>query len=204
MYKNPELTEKAKRLRTVLASLNLPLSHAQALEACSRLEGARTLHVAQASKPAKAAEPEDAPLFQGPMLDWTVHDNDGNDIPEHRQARYEVKVQRSQSQFFVDITPEGLTPDDLSGQHQMSLFIEVNEGLPCVHITNDVLGDQVLTVFATNDGLYLRPDSSDLAIRTGVLNSELEPSLSELHMRETAGLPSFNRAFIVASNKHDI
>jgi hypothetical protein len=301
MYKDPQLSDAAKRLRSVLSDFKLKLTHAQALEVCSRLEGSRTLHVAHARKNAgvsvAAAAYEQAcvvmfdslgpfegrvdellqrlealrvetdaaevdrqyraifkcehpvalsagfdhlsaedvpaafaalvgrlnkklnelakpskeqarsPLFQGPMLHWMAHSADEvEELKPHRKVRYEVKIERSVSQFYVDIAPEHASPDDLTGQHQMGLFIEVNEGLPCVHITNDVFGDQVLTVFATKDGLYLRPDGQEFSIRTGV-PGESHPSLDELHTRESEGFGPRGRAFtshhafIVASNE---
>ena len=48
MYKNPQHSDQAKRLREELARFGAVLSHAQALEVTARIEGARTLHVAQA------------------------------------------------------------------------------------------------------------------------------------------------------------
>lgn len=271
MYKNPELSEKAKRLRAVLTDLGLQLSHAQSMEACSRLDGARTLHVAQAKgAPGSAASAEDAlahlrnvtrqyrqmhdwrlrhecedpepgaeqketvhrmalaiamakaeeflaadngpapattaeekPLFEGPMLDWAIHDGMQGQLLEHQLARYAVKVQRSSSQFFVDIVPEGAGPQDLSGKNQMSLFIEINDGLPCVHISNDVQGDQVLTVFSTSDGLYLRPNDGDQKIRSSAPDPVDAPSLLALHQRETANVRVHHNAHISSSNRYD-
>jgi hypothetical protein len=292
MYKNPQLSDTAKRLRTELNNFGCTVTHAQALEIAARLEGARTLHVAQAKKnagvkiasvakaqaqavmfeslgayvgrvdtlmaeldtlphltardadelyrrifrrenpvvlrssedvraddipvefaklvqrlqdvlvaQAQAPQPQESdPLYEGPMLDWRVLEDD--DAPAYcREQAYRVVVKRSGHQFYVDIAPPHESPEDLDGKPQLSLFIEVNNGLPCVHMGNHLFNDQVLTVFSTQDGLYLRPDANDLFIRTGVPGEEL-PGLQAQYERETEGpfsaRAAMNHAFIAA------
>lgn len=297
MYKDPQLSDQARRLRDELGRFGSSLSHAQALEVVAKMEGARTLHVAQARKnagvriadvaraqaqatmfetlgrfegkldtlleqlrlfsvlddarevdelfgsifrsgngpvlasgftslraddipeefdklvqrlsgvltaAAKApAQQEPSPLYEGPMLDWALAGGEDDLTEAQRKARYEVKLQRSGHQFFVDIAPPHKEPDETEGKPQMSLYVEVNHGVPCVHISNDLYGDQVLTVFATEDGLYLRPDAGDLWVRTGVPDEDKQPGLHAQHARETE--PPFglrgaaNHAFIVTN-----
>lgn len=96
-------------------------------------------------------------LFRGLARDWRV--GEGSMSADDVQAKpYDVSITRNGSgdQFYIDVVRPGLSPDELEGTPQMGLFIEVNKGLPCVHATNDLFGDQVLTVFFTEDGLYLR------------------------------------------------
>jgi len=38
------------------------------------------------------------------------------------------------------------------------LVLEVNRGVPCLHITNDIAGDTVLHVYFTKDGITLVPE----------------------------------------------
>lgn len=102
-------------------------------------------------------------LYQGPMLDWQVQEGTAlSDLPAHAQQAFNVCVKRSGHQFYVDIAPRHSSPEEIDDADQLSLFIEVNEGVPCVHLTNQLYGDQVLTVFSTAQGLFLRADSQDL------------------------------------------
>lgn len=297
MYKNPQLSDTARQLNASLQQFGIELPHAKCLEVLARMDGARTLHVAQARNNAgvriadvaqaqaeavmfeslgryegrldsllaelrslrlmddarevdqlfgsifrsgdgpvlsagygqltaeeipdafdslverlkavlvaKAKAPEvqePSPLFEGPMLDWNLEQDpqDESLAEKIRQARYRVKVQRDGSQLYVDIAPAHQVPDELEGRAQLSLFIEVNQGLPCVHLSNDLYGDQVLTIFGAAEGLYLRPNDSQLSIRTGVLDAKEHPELAEIQRHETQppfqrGLSS-NHAFIV-------
>lgn len=298
MYKDPQLSARARRLREELAKFGTTLTHAQALEVAARLEGDATLHVAQARKnagvriadvareqaqalmfeslgrfegqleqlleqlklltvldderevdqlfgslfrstngpilatgfnslraddipaefdklvsrlqkvlvaKAKAPEQQDpSPLYQGPMLDWAVACGEADEMPDDvRQARYTVELKRDGHQFYLDIVPPHDEPQELEGKPQMTLFVEVNQGLPCVHISNDRYGDQVLTVFATSDGLYLRPDAGDVWIRTGAPDAHRQPGLHKHYARETeppfGTATAMNHAFIVTN-----
>jgi len=129
-------------------------------------------------------------LFEGPAMDWRVSDGERiQDLPEHHRALYRLKVERGGHQAFVQVTLPHNDPEDLKGTAQLGLFIEINQGRPCVHITNDVYGDQVLSVFTTEDGLLLRPESSDNWIRSGPASDG--SSLVRLHAELTAGFPAW-------------
>lgn len=96
-------------------------------------------------------------LYQGPMLDWRIQE--GTPIEEldaAAQRRFEARVTRNGSQFYFDIAPAHAHPDEVEGKDQLSLFIEINEGRPCVHATNDMYGDQAVTLFGAGHGTYVR------------------------------------------------
>ena len=115
---------------------------------------------------------EDLPLFAGPMLDWRVCEGtDIQELPAHHQTLFNVEVQRNGYQLYVDITPFGQAIDDLEGQPQLGLFIEINEGRPCVRITNAVYGDQVVSVTSTPDGLLFEPGTSDMRFTQALSSS---------------------------------
>lgn len=98
-------------------------------------------------------------LFRGPVQDWRVSEGlKLSELPEHHRTQFEVKMERRGSQFVLDMAPFHNTPDEIAGTDQLSLWVEVNDGRPCVHISNDIYGDMALTIFATKDGLVLRPD----------------------------------------------
>ena len=145
--------------------------------------------------------PVDGPeevLFRGPMRDWLVHDDPQAELLDRQKRVFQGNVTRNGSQVYVEVSLPYARPDELDGTDQMGLFIEVNRGVPCVHITNSIFGDQVLSVFATKEGLYLRPDSSMHSIRAGLPN---EGTMRELAVQDRGPCAPWNDdAFIESSN----
>jgi hypothetical protein len=303
MYKNPQTSDQARRLREALAQFGVELPHAKALEVVSRMAGERTLHVAQAKNNAGvriaevarrqaavamfstlgrfegnfegllaelraigvlaeaqecvaaeqayqdvflregaptlrarfdlraedipaafdqlAAElagvlteaarapqqqPDEGLSYQGPMFDWQVYDNGMEHVPEPLRRRYEMtmKQAKSGSQFYLDIAPAYQEPDELDGLPQLGVIVEVNQGVPCVHLTNALFGDQLLSVFATEDGLYLRPETQQY-ISTGIPDATATPALAAVYARDTEGMrpgAMRNCATMVSSNRN--
>ncbi|MNR71819.1 hypothetical protein D3C71_24970 [compost metagenome] len=128
-------------------------------------------------------------LYVGPMMDWRLQEGEdtAKSVPPEQRTAYEVKVAKNGYQLYVDIAPVGADVDDLAGRPQLSLFIEVNEGKPCVHMSNDIHGDQVLSVFAASAGLYLRPDSSEARFEAAVNG---RGDFKGLFATLTAGMPA--------------
>lgn len=121
-------------------------------------------------------------LFQGPVRDWRLEEGvDPEELDAESLRSWQASVKRNGSQLYVDIAPPHATPEEVEGADQLALFVEVNDGVPCVHISNDCYGDQVLTVYATRDGLYLRPDDGHLHITTGVPQGDALQRLERLH-----------------------
>lgn len=111
---------------------------------------------------APAAPGQVETLYCGEMLDWRVSEGTKpGELPEGHRGRFEVKVQRHGQQFLLEIARAHVRPEDIEGTDQLSLWVEINEGRPCVHLTNEVYGDMLLSVFATRDGLVLRPDEGE-------------------------------------------
>jgi len=302
MYKNPQTSDQARRLREELAKFSLDLPHAKALEVVARMAGARTLHVAQAKNNAgvriadvarrqaalvmfetlgrfegnleglldelraigkltesenydgadkayqavfraegapnlhgrfdlraeeipdafealakdlagvlsdAAQAPEDDPehglFYEGPMFDWLAEAQGLNEVPEDQRQRYEMTLKQGRSQFFIDIAPKHKEPEEIEGMAQLSLIVEISNGVPCVHLTNALYWDQVLTVFVTEDGMYLRPEA-DLYIRTGAPSEEATPALARMYAKEVLSMPPASQigrhhACIVVSNR---
>lgn len=102
-----------------------------------------------------ASEPE--VLFQGPMADWRVQEGeDPEEMDDKALRRFEGRLTRSGSQFYFDIALPHANPDDVTDTDQLSLFIEINNGRPCVHVTSDIYGDQAVTLFGTERGTLVR------------------------------------------------
>lgn len=83
--------------------------------------------------------------------------------PEYLNARYETTVNilgkldaRHAPVIEVVVKPAGL-PDAIAQVGDcLSFFVEINGGVPCIHISNDVMGNQMMAVFATREGLLVR------------------------------------------------
>lgn len=159
---------KAQEIAKVAAGVARQAASAE--EAAQRIE--ETFRVS-----AESGSPQ--VLFDGPVLDWEV-ETDVPDLTERqRQAKFEAKVTRDGSQISVDIAPAHKDPEALNDENQLALVIEINRGLPCVHLSNAVYGDIVLSVFGTKDGLYLAPCDSVWAIRTGAPRGEVLQELDK-------------------------
>lgn len=90
-------------------------------------------------------------LFDGVIVDWRVAE--GEPVPEHHRTRYQIEISDNgprSNQFLVRVAPEHENPDEIEGRPQMDLFIEVNEGVPAVHLTPDFYdGEVAFSIFAT-------------------------------------------------------
>lgn len=155
------------------------------------------------AKEAQVADPDDAAkwLFRGLVRDWRVVQAP-EDIQEKDTEPFDVTVQldANRQQLYVDFQRPGLHIDDLDDTVQATLFIEVNQGVPCVHLGNSIFGDQVLSVFFTEDGLYLRPErASDGPIVRGVNPRDLR--LLDLHETLNAPFPAHaeNEVFTISA-----
>lgn len=139
-------------------------------------------------------------LYKGPALDWRLSDGFSmEELPAHHRTAFEARVERSGHQLFVDISVPHSSPEQVVGTDQLTLFIEINEGRPCVHITNDRYGDQVMSVYATKDGLLIRPASTDQWVRTGV--AEEGTALRQLHDELTHERPALDRNICFIPNE---
>lgn len=182
LLKSTKLTRVADRVPTQELSSLLQEQHDLALSTLSSMVGLQTKAAAEKGKELlqfavglaeKEGCPEAAeaikkvfglgsskeghlwPLFEGFVQDWRVKDK--VDVPVAEQTVYEAKVNRGGDQFYLDFAPPHRNPEELEGTPALSLVAEINEGLPCVHLSNNLYGDIVLTIFLTAEGLFLRP-----------------------------------------------
>jgi len=109
------------------------------------------------------------------IVDWAIDANKTallkfrEDIPAHRKGVYRMEMFDHGNQFRAVIAPRHRTPEEFDAKklNCLDLSFEVNEGVPCVHITNDTYGDMVLSIFGTNEGLLVRRQSDTLRFETG-------------------------------------
>lgn len=102
-------------------------------------------------------EPASNVVINKVICRWDVANESIEALPN--EPKYDLKIRSTDSQAFIDISPEGInTIEALEGLPQLSLLIEVNQGLPCVHVYSDLHGEVVQTLFAGHDSkLIMRP-----------------------------------------------
>jgi len=113
----------------------------------------------------RALESEAYIVHKASVVDWQLADNpqiSEEDLPLTMRTKYEVILEQCGAQFRVLMKPEGVNLDNFEGKPVLDLLIEINEGVPCVHLTNDPGDEMLLAVFATGQGLLLRRDGGEL------------------------------------------
>jgi hypothetical protein len=103
---------------------------------------------------------EEDVILNETVQDWRISQGESPDsLLEEDLQPFELRLSRSQAQFYVDIAVPHTGPSDTEGKPGLSLFIEINEGKPCVHVSSDIYGDALLSIFGVGDGLVVRNNS---------------------------------------------
>ena len=94
------------------------------------------------------------------IRDWRLGQNanypeTASDVPETDKQEYELRVSIDEStgQLYIDV--------DDGNYKGLSAIIEINEGRPCIHLANDLGGDNLLHAFALNKGIVVTPDTDE-------------------------------------------
>lgn len=115
-------------------------------------------HVAEAA--ARPVNENAQTLLQRTVQRWDIADGEAA-LPN--EPAYELTVVVNPSgQVGIEVAPAG-TPDEIEGLPQLAVTMEINHGLPCVHVHSDIHGDMALSLFGQFDGkLDMRPgDATD-------------------------------------------
>ncbi|MDO9179161.1 MAG: hypothetical protein Q7U16_12720 [Agitococcus sp.] len=116
-------------------------------------------------------------VYRSSAVDWQLSGNPDIsmvDLPASHRQKYDVIVESFGCQFRILMKPEGTTLDNFDGKPVLDVLLEINQGVPCAHITNDPADAMLLTVFANAQGVIVRPDDGEW--------------LSEFHARVPEGL----------------
>ncbi len=140
------------------------LAHAEALELLATMCGFKEYRAMAAHKETREAVPA-APPFPlttaMKMQDWLFVDEPQNEeVTELRKRPYTFVMEQYENCAQLTLKPEGSSNDELDGKAALSIYIEVNGGVPSIAFGNDV-HEHLVTVFATPQGLYVRQDSGN-------------------------------------------
>lgn len=110
---------------------------------------------------ARTLEDEKHVVFRSTAVDWQLGQDPTiglDEVPEVRRQKYDVVMENYGCQFRLLLKPAGVGLDNFDGKNVLDMLIEVNEGVPCVHLTNDPADATLVSIFATAKGLLVRPD----------------------------------------------
>lgn len=142
------------------------------------------------------------------MIDWEVYshqscDSDISGFEEYRRQRYVAKLMTysgwgggNSPTLAVEVMPLGCTAENSNQMDSLSLVIEINDGVPCVHVSNDLIGDQRLAIFSTRDGVLVRTSESEMTVLPCDGNIDDEEAI----VTELDDVPVLDRVF--ANNCH--
>lgn len=167
MNVNIDVNAAARRIQALIKASGGTAKYSQVLEEVAQMCGFRNYRAAEAAR--KAADA--APLkFSRTVSDWCFDEHEhlpADNRPrfsERQLRKFDIDIeQTSSSQFAVRVSPAGVDRRKLDGTDMLDVLIEVNDGLPCVHLTNDPYDAMLCSVFATREGLFVRKDGGDWA-----------------------------------------
>lgn len=136
-------------------------------------------HTTAAAAAGQLLEDPNHVVFRSTAVDWRLADDPNiglDEVPHDQRRKYDFIVEEYGSQFRVMVKPNGADVDTYAGQPVLDMLIEVNEGVPCVHLTNDPSDAMLLTVFGTGEGILARPDDGEW----GIASRDLPDTLSTL------------------------
>jgi hypothetical protein len=103
-------------------------------------------------------------VFRSSAVDWQLVENPDislEELPLNQRQKFDVIVEASPSQFRLLVKPEGTHLDNFEGKPVLDILLEINGGVPCVHLTNDPADVMLLSVFANAQGLVVRPEDGE-------------------------------------------
>ncbi|KWU19188.1 glyoxalase superfamily protein [Burkholderia cenocepacia] len=150
-----QLKTDAKRIVEFARACGGTPSYSKALELASQRAGFKDWRTAREVVSAAAAV-ERPVIHSAVVRDWTVAEACA-ELSAERDAKYDLKFERvSADQYSFQLVPGG---GAVEGKPALDGYIEINKGVPTLHLTNDPFGDPVVSVFATQDGLLVRGDN---------------------------------------------
>ena len=113
----PHPTIMAQTLAREIAALGVELDQAKALALVERMHARHQ------------GETED--LFEGKLVDWQDHPAPRTEDVKEWQA----SLTRHGVQLNFNLAPPHKETKELDGRDQLALWVEVNDGRPCMHIS---------------------------------------------------------------------
>jgi hypothetical protein len=103
-------------------------------------------------------------VYKTTAVDWQLAGNPEigfEDLPANHRTKYDVVFEQYGDQFRILVKPEGVDVDTFDGRAVLDMMLEIDNGVPCVHMTNDPADAVLVSVFSTEQGLLVRPDDGE-------------------------------------------
>lgn len=91
-------------------------------------------------------------IHQASVRDWRFMGNEGVPFTESDRYRMTIETSASAQQYAITCVSEN------EPQFGLDMYLEINRGVPCLHVSNAIGGDNVLHLFFTEDGIVVVPE----------------------------------------------
>lgn len=125
--------------------------------------------------PANPASPPSS-LLDATIQRWDVREGTTEAVPGEPEYQLSIEHRADSAQTRISVIPVGAS-DDPTQLPQLELLVEVNQGLPCVHVYGDVHGDLGLSIFG-KPGARLGVRAGDA--ETDFENKQYSPDFGEV------------------------
>jgi hypothetical protein len=198
MYVNVNPANMARSIQAFVNANGGGASYSSALELVARMCGFDAYRAQKAYAEANAKK--DSVVFETTFYAWDRADATelgmSDTQTDLRNVPYRLIVERDGDQFRLCIVPDAVKdPIHSVGQNVLDIMLEINEGLPCLHLTNDPAGEMLLTVFGHAGGLLVREDEGALE-NPGSANAKLEEHL-QVEEWTPEKLPWQSKAYVI-------
>ena len=172
-----DIKKAAKTLSTFVTAQKDTPSHSDCLEFLAGICGFANYRALAASndtpspvspisviKNERSLEDDAYVIHRSSIVDWQLADNPGislDEVPASNRTNFDIIIEKYGHQYRVLLKPEGINLDNFDGIPVLDMLLEINEGVPCIHLTNDPSDVQLLTVFSNAKGLIVRPDDGE-------------------------------------------
>lgn len=94
-------------------------------------------------------------LLDTTIRDWSIAERSDQDLTPEQRHNYQLKIEINEHTGQIALSLEDTAANGLGAE----LFIEINRGVPCVHVSDLIGGDNIAHLFVTRDGVVVLPDS---------------------------------------------
>ena len=162
MYVNVNPANMARAIQGFVKAAGGAASYSAALELVARMCGFDAYRAQKAY--AETNADKDDVVFETVLHAWDEGEEQGTPSQaERRKAAYRLQVEKFGDQLRLAIVPDDVKNlMESDGRNVLDVLLEINQGLPCLHMTNDPAGEMLLTVFGHAGGLLVREDEGEL------------------------------------------
>ena len=120
---------------------------------------------------------EDKVVFSTTLQRWAVMDGSSDALP--KEPTYDVLVENLDSQIYIGISPSHNTAGDAPDSPVLKLTVEINNGLPCVHVHAEA-DELEATIFGMAEGGISIREGDSGTIESKIADRMYLPNVEEV------------------------